>query len=527
MKSKLADKYFAYLAKHFPVMCASARFSFMPAVRTSADRLDRLEDFSQSSIRSRMAKIRKFKNLFEAEQAKADTVEDRAKAEILAQNASGILTEFEQAQTWRKAPELYLSVAFTGLAQCQDMPAETDSVRARRMAKRLVKIPGFLSRVARNVEAISHSSRAAAQTLVRDCARFLNTLESGPLSREGRIARLAQKGLVSLRDFDRFVATRPEVPEPEGPDFTTVMSGVLGSDKSAAEIFEIAETEWRIRLRELDRASRDFGRDWHSLLEDYTGMDGTAPLDEMVRTIHELRSFVMEYALPGIFRDADLHIHEPPLHLSSMPDPIQYEAGLLPDIPAKCFINVHAFSGRGFRDDQTMLARIRREHLFLAARYTYPGLHLLHSSRRASDDPVFSQTAHPLFVHGWLAFAEDMLGELDLLRAPQPRLVLVRRALRRAGTAMIDAGLATKALTQDQCLEILEQTGFSRHEGLELVRTIRLMPGNKVCPVLGLHELRQLRSESGLDLGEFCSRILQGGHVSFALAGHLVNRDKS
>ena len=147
---------------------------------------------------------------------------------------------------------------------------------------------------------------------------------------------------------------------------------------------------------------------------------------------------------------------------------------------------------------------------------TYPGRHLLDSQRRALGESPLSQITNPLFMAGWLAFAENLLDELGYLETPLARLAHHQRGLRRAALAMIDAGLAMGTMDQDRCLEILDETGFSREEGLSHVRAIRLAPSSEAMHILGLHEITQLRKRSRMDLGPFCTALFAGGQLSFA-----------
>lgn len=70
-------------------------------------------------------------------------------------------------------------------------------------------------------------------------------------------------------------------------------------------------------------------------------------------------------------------------------------------------------------------------------------------------------------------------------------------------------------------MNILEGAGFSKEESLNRVRAIRLEPGSRIMPVLGLYELTELRSSSGMDTAEFCRAIFRHGQIPFAAMGEL------
>jgi hypothetical protein len=427
---------------------------------------------------------------------------------------------------WERSPELYLLVAFTGLEQAVDMPGKTQAAREKRFIKRLKAIPGLLAHGPDNIETVSHAARARTQTMIRDCARFVTGLAESDLGRLGKAPRLLDDCLHALRDYDRFVAARPESRQTEGVPFERMAGELLDTPRSAEEIFAIAEDEFGRRTRALRDLEPVLGTGWREALAGYRGPaeETMAPMDAVVREIHRLRAFVFDTALPGVFRDSGLRIDPQPAHLTSTLRPIHYDPtlGAWPDEPSRCYVSPQMFAGRGFRDDPARLARMRREYVFMTARQTYPGRHLLNSERRALGDTPLAQTVNPLFLAGWCAFAENLLDELGYLESPLDRMVHHHRGLRRAGLAMIDAGLAAGLLDQERCMTILADSGFSREEALEQVLAIRLAPTSRVMPVLGLHEIAALRQGSGLELGPFCTALFAEGQLPFpALAERL------
>jgi hypothetical protein len=517
MKIKSAGKFFAYLGKYFPVMCASGAFEYMPPVNDAAKWLDRLDDLSHKGIDDHVVKLTRFRQDFETAAAKADTPEERAAARALVVSAGCAVTELGHIRSWDKSPDYYLRVAFTGLEQAVGLPSKNARTLEKRFVKRLRAIPALLAQAPKNIEAISPVNRAKAQTMVRDCARYLSELGGSDLGKAGKTGRYLEENLAALRDFDRFVSTRPEVPEPEGPPFAHMIETVLGTDRSAADIFAMAEEEYRRRQETLRAMESSLGKPWQEALDGYAGPaeEGMTPLDVVVREMHRLRSFVFETALSGVFSDSGLKVDLQPLHLASTLRPIHYDPalGAWPDEQSRCHVSPQLFSGRGFRDDPSRLRRMRRECLFMTARQTYPGRHLLDSQRRALGDSPMAQVTSPLFMAGWLALAENLLDELGYLETDLDRLVHHHRGLCRAALAMIDAGLAVGNLDQDRCLKILGDAGFSSEESLDRVRAIRLSPASRVMPVLGLSEMNAMREASGLDARTFCSRLFARGQL--------------
>ncbi len=330
MKIKSAGKFFTYLGKHFPVMCTSGAFEFMPPVSDAAKWLDRFDDLSGKAIAGHVIRITRFKQDFENMGAKAETSLERATARALAISAGCVITELDHIRSWEKEPDFYLRVAFTGLEQAAALPSKNTRTREKRFIKRLKAIPELLALASDNIEAISPANRAKAQTMIRDCARFLSELGGSDLGKSGKAPHYLEDSLNGLRDFDRFMAACPEVPEPEGPPFAHIIETVLGKDKSAEDIFAIAEDEYNHRLESLRWLESSMGTSWEKALAEYNGPaeDGMTPLDVVVREMHRLRSFVFDTALPGVFSDRGLRVDLQSLHLASTLRPIHYDPAL-------------------------------------------------------------------------------------------------------------------------------------------------------------------------------------------------------
>jgi hypothetical protein len=518
MKSSAAKKFFAYLAKHYPVMCASGAFPLMPPVTDASKWLDRLDDLSGRGIARHVAALTTFRKNFLTEAEKISDPTEKGRAHALALCVGGVIAELDGIRAWEHAPELYLQVAFTGLEQAVDLPAKNERTRQKRFISRLKAVPGMLTHATENIEAAGTVSRATSQTMIRDCARYLTELGGQELGRAGKAPRFLAETLTALREYDRFVTSRPEIPDPDGPSFQYVAEHVLGTDRSMMELRDLAEAEFGARLTSLNQLQNEIGGgSWRELYEGYEGppTDGLAPLDLIIREIHRLRAFVAEGPLAGVFADSGLRIDPQPRHLASTLRAIHHDPvlGVWENEPSRCYVSPHIFSGNRFRDTPAHLARVRREFPFLAAAQTYPGRHLLDSQRRALADPCLCQVTNPVFTAGWLAFAEHLLDELGYLESDLDRLVCQVRGLRRAALARIDSELALGALDQDHCLDILDRAGFTREEALGEVRLIRTAPGHRTMPVLGLYELNELRRQWRLDLPLFCKALFAEGQM--------------
>ena len=58
----IAEHYFDYLAKTFPIMCASDEFHFMPRAETAINQLNRIDDLSSKTIKDAIQTVKTFKD---------------------------------------------------------------------------------------------------------------------------------------------------------------------------------------------------------------------------------------------------------------------------------------------------------------------------------------------------------------------------------------------------------------------------------------------------------------------------------
>lgn len=531
MKTGLIKRYFTYLAKAFPVLCASGDVPFLPAAAEAANQLDRLEDFSPRSVERHIGKLSAFLRDFE-KVIDSNIGMEHELGKAMAGNVRGVLLELSVLESWRKDPSLYLKTAFTGIHHALTLPAKNERTRTRRAIKRLRAVPAFLAQVVENIETVTPVTRATSQTMIRDCARYLQEIEESPtLQTDSKSPQLLQDCLNMLREVDRHISSRHVVEEREGPGLDTILEQGFGTDKKVDKIFEAAESEWRDAGDSLSRLAGELGvQDWREAYEEYQGPgDADADTLELFQAeVERLRTFFHTSAFGGLVPDLALTLGESPSYMASLRRAAHYCAPLAPADAdsARLMIIPHAFSGRGFRESTARLRRARKELTFIAAQETVPGSHLMACRRLLSDNPIVAQLRNPLVANGWRAFGEQLLLETGYLATPQEQLIFQRRRLCRAARCMVDTGLSIGLVDQDRCMDLMDQSGFSKEESLEQLRAIRLTPGSQVAPVLGKMEIDALRTLSGLDTAHFCKTFLDGGETPFGMS-HLKFKAQS
>jgi hypothetical protein len=541
----LAEDYFSYLAKRFPVMCASDEFHFLPRAKAASQHYDRLDDLGIDAIDECVQVLKDFQGRLNtpAVLGQAD-LEGALDLELLKSNMAGVLIELEKSRSWRHNPLLYLKIAFIGLDHALTKPASSHREIIERSAARLDAIPTLLQQARDNLEVVPETHHQAALLMLADCRRYLAELAEilasphssviaehpAPSTQHYSLNNRLEKVHSALDGFGKFLRTIKPVPDQDfqGPDVGATLREHFGSRRTVTEVFEIAVEEWHENLSALRKLQGqiDATRSWLELYHacfptDIAGLD-TRGIYQF--EVERLRSFFQEHGFPEIAGAPFPEVRETPTYLKSVRSSASFAAGFTADPRERDFfyITTSLPEQRSEEAGDLLRKRLHREYRFLSAHETFPGHHLLDWTRRSLEDPIRAQIESPLFYEGWAYYVESLLTEYDYVDQPLDRLVDRKRRLWRAARCQIDTGLASGLLGHDRALELLTVAGFSREEARNQLDRFRLNPGYQLCYSLGRYELSRLRESYGsrLDRDGFHREILQGGELPF----HLIEK---
>ena len=94
-------------------------------------------------------------------------------------------------------------------------------------------------------------------------------------------------------------------------------------------------------------------------------------------------------------------------------------------------------------------ASIPADYRLLTAHETYPGHHLLDTSRWRHPRPVRRHIEFPIFYEGWATFAESFLFEFGYLQETIAHLIHIKRNLWRCARCQIDVGISQGLMVRD------------------------------------------------------------------------------
>ncbi len=530
-RQNLIESYFDYLAKRFPVMCASDEFDFLPRAAAASRYYDRMESLDPGLIEECIFTLRDFQKNFALLAAGEDNLERRIDLELLDSSISGALIELEEKRGWRRNPLLYLKIAFIGLDHALSKPADNRKERVERTLARLSAIPYLLQQGAGNMDCVPETFHQAALAMLDDCGRYLSETEQVLAADDARRLTAAfEKTRSALEAFGRYLGSLRPVPDRElaVPGLEATLRDRFGSVRNQSEVFDIAVEDWLENLKELESLQKKLapGKSWKELYHGYRPEEADA-IDAIAlhrREMERLKRFFESNGLKGVIAPGLPLVCQTPTYLQSVRGSASFSAAFTKDGREKDFfyITTHAQHQRSHDTGELRGQRLHREYKFLTAHETFPGHYLLDFTRRMLENPVRSQIESPLFYEGWAYYVESLLTEYGYADHPMDLMVDRKRRLWRAARCQIDIGLNSGRLVPDDAMRLLTTAGFSAEEARGQIDRFRLNPGYQLCYSLGRFEILRLRESYGSQMGHdsFHRLLLEGGELPF----HLIEK---
>ncbi|UCD87511.1 MAG: DUF885 family protein [Desulfobacterales bacterium] len=525
-QAELTVQYFDYLAKCFPVMCASDEFHFLPRAEMASQYYDQLDNLDRHRIHECLSTLKEFQNRCDLMAAHETDLEKLTDLELLKANAAGILIELEMKESWRYNPLLYLKIAFIGLDHALTKPASEAEEKEHRVLARLRAMPRLLEQAMNNIDSVPKTYHEAALSMLTDCKDYLTEISKRDADASDRLlSEGLQQTWSALDAFRKFLGTLSPVPDQQFvvSALEATLNDHFRSVRSLPEVFQIADDEWRENLEQLKKlqANIDPGKSWRELYHAYSPSD-VEKKDTISLYQHEIERlgrFFREHGFCSLDLNASLELRETPTYLRSVRSSASFSAAFSADVREKDFfyMTTQLEEQRGKEAAESVRKRLHREYKFLAAHETFPGHHLLDTVRRKLKNPVRRQIESPLFYEGWAYYAESLLSEYGYVSNPIEYLVDCKRRLWRAARCKIDVGLTTDMLARKDAVRLVTSAGFSPEEADYQIDHFQLNPGYQLCYSLGRYEIMQLRETYGMKMGleQFHRQLLEGGELPF------------
>ncbi|MBT7085404.1 MAG: DUF885 family protein [Desulfobacterales bacterium] len=528
---KTAIKYFDYLAKKFPVMCASDEFHFLPRAEKASDYYDKLDNLEAESLFETINVLKEFQKDFSCMADNENDLENLIDLELLKANIAGVLIELERNLSWQHNPLLYIKIAFIGLDHALTKPFSDPEELIERTISRSHKIPGLMTQAVNNITTISDTYYHAAIAMLEDCEIYLSeTVKNIPVGKSRDLVTALKTIASSLISFKKFLGSIKPVQHREFSE-TSLKSNLKDhflSSKSPDEIYMIAVDERQSISIELEklRSQIDPGKSWQELYSSFYPSEAkNKDLFSLYRgEMEKMLQFFNEKGLGKDILFSPVEIEETPAYLRSVRGTASFGAAFSTDKREKSYfyISIPQPGQKKPEEADNLEKRFNREYKFLTAHEIVPGHHLLDSVRRRIKNPIRRQIESPLFYEGWATYAESLLIKYGYVDTPIEKLVYYKRRLWRSARCIIDSGMPSGKIKKDNAVVLLTASGFSQKEAENQIYRFQLNPGYQLCYSLGQYEISKLQEAYGHLMPDelFHAFLLEGGQLPF----HLIEK---
>ena len=524
------------LVKTFPVACASDEFYFFPHMAGTEATRGSWDDFSAESVKGIIHKISdsisELNQLASPGNNKVDPIRDLeprqaglnyitfsddnkdilAEKNMLVLFLNNLRDQLGELELWRKQPSFYLTLMNAGLAQALNYD---DS---RWLQHRLREIPAFLEQTVQNIREAPYHWLEIGLSMIDDCKHFLDLI-----SLENRDTELSLRAIENFETKIKGLAKGTEL-KIEPDCLERIYSNHMATGLKTSGISKILEDEtsemMAVMIIESEQILKKPVR--HPLkpevlirnVYDKIGFKSGLQEDPVKIYRSEADRIRMHLIDRGILGDdhescIPVIVEEMPSYFRAIRSASSYS--IYPRYPpASGTFYVLTASCYGVPSENL------NEYKMLTAHETYPGHHLLDSSRLSLKSIVRRSLEFPLFYEGWACFAEMLLSFTGYFTDPADRFILAKRRYWRAVRGQIDIGLQTKELDLESAANILREAGIPYQRAMASSKIYTLNPGYQICYTVGIRRFLDLYKKYGeADLKNFAKTALSNGEILF------------
>lgn len=489
----VAADLFQVLAPSFPVACGSDEFPYFPRVCAATPQGSAWDLYSAEAVDALARRLSSYETELERLGSAGPGLQDLADVNLLLRTSRTLREQLVEVRSWETQPTLYLTTLAVGLAEARE------SGDPAAVQRRVLGLPEFLDRACVNLTRVPAMFRDLGMEMLPGTQQYLTKLA------QARPDLNLSPALAALKRLGTHLETCSG-----GTDFRLPLGLVerifqrhTGSGLGIRDI--------RRRLAREEQAMRSVlaGDSAKRLADAPLPVLGTGGLLGLYREeIDRLADHCVNqgWIHPELVCELPVRVERVPARLSGIRTASSYAVS--PGDPP---------SGGVFYvlGDDVGAAR-RREYRMLAAHETYPGHHLLDSSRLRLDRSVRRAVEWPLFYEGWACFAEHLMRETGYLDGPVDELLLAKRRLWRAVRGRVDVGLHTGEMSAAQAATLLCETGLDPSQAMSAARKYSLNPGYQVCYTLGLQRFLGLFDRHGRGKTcDFVRGVLKHGEPTF------------
>ncbi|MFC1969108.1 DUF885 family protein [Chloroflexota bacterium] len=503
---EISQSMFESLTRAFPVACASDEFFYFPQARLPEPQWSTWDSFSPETVGEFARQLSAWEDELDRLAPAQTDPEVHIDIALLKKFAHTLREQLTEVRVWQTQPSFYLTLTCIGLAEAME---STDPAAKHQRARHL---PAFLEQAARNLNRVPVLFRDIGLEMVSDTRNYLVLLEKSLPE-----MRPALDALERFEDTLGKVSTREDFLLPRELLERTLRFH-LHCDMDIPEINHVLDREIEEMQQVQKRESQNLAprqANWAEALKSIpmpaAGQEGLLGLYRS--EVERLGQHCLEQGLvsPEMVSASPVRVAPMPPFLAAIRTASSYSTP--PEHPP----------GGGtfyiFNTEVPDEARkeYHREYRMLAAHETYPGHHLLDSSRWRLKRACRRVIEQPIFYEGWACFAEELMRLSGYFSSPGDRLLLAKRRLWRAMRGKVDIGLQTGTMDISTAAGYLQETGISREWAISSARKYPLNQGYQLCYTLGLHRFIGFFNHYGRhNLPDFVGTVLTQGEIQFA-----------
>lgn len=509
---KIGFNLFKTLASTFPVACASDEFYYFPQVQLSEPQWSIWDRFSADVVADIGKNLSAWENeldQFRSLQLDLNTEIDIA---LLQKVARTLQEQLSEVQTWKHQPTFYLTLVCMGMAEAiasKDPSAKYDRAKS---------LPDFLKQARYNLDSVPVLFKELGLEMVSATRNYLALLEQTVPELRSALSALDgfEQALNTVSSQQDFALPKELLQRVVRFHLNCDMDIYEANDMLDQEIDDMQQimNQQARRLVSKDLANHNSNLLWSNALK-------YIPIPEVTKDgliglyhgeINRLAEHCIDQGLvsPSLVSSCPVRVGSVPSYLATIRTASSYS--IPPGHPPSggmFYVNNAEVTGKGNQD------RLR-EYGMLSAHETYPGHHLLDTSRWNLARTTRRFIEQPIFYEGWACFAEELMRLTGYFANPGDRFLLAKRRLWRAIRAKVDLSLQTGKMNFSTAVEYLKQTGMSNDWAISSVRKYPLNPAYQLCYTIGIRRFLDLFDQCGRDkLQNFVHMVLEQGEINF------------
>jgi len=526
---KIANDYFNCLSSHYPVMCMSDEFHFLPRAKKSIEYLHLLDSLDKDRITEDIAYITGLRNKLDKldiSKASLDSIIDYT---VLRQSMSSFLIEFGQAKVWQNDPTIYLKLILLAIDQLTRIQAFSTYDMRSCLLSRLAQIPRLLNEIKINLGTIPLAHLKTSVDLINASIKYFGNysihLSSKSTSFQKDFDKLMKNIKQALSDLKKFLRTKPtssRIPR-DRKVLEDTLKHSFSSKMELEEIFDISKRAYHKTLKEMDIVAKGISpeKSWQRILSECTikAKDVNGLLNLYSKQIGNIKTFLKKKNILTIPEGQKIAVRKTPEFMVPVRASASYSAPISVDPKESGFFYLTPYLEHNAKTKKPEFSNIHLEYIFVTAHETFPGHHLLDYVRHHLKNTIRQQIESPIFHEGWASYSEQLIDRLGYIKDPVQRLVGFKRQAWRAVRAMLDVGMRINKLTPEDAEGKLRNLGYTPSIVKNMVRHYMLTRGYQLCYTIGKYEIEKLEKRflSKLGMKKFYTLLLNGGQIPFHL----------